>query len=184
MFTGLKKQIGNYKFRQNLKKVARKKHMVNLQDARSIAIIYLVQDEKIFRMIKNIQKNLSENKREVMVVGYIDRPDIPTYCIVPDSGYYFNQNEIDWLKIPKNDFLKKFIKKEFDILIDLSEDDMFTLKYLSGLSVAKLKVGKYSVFHEKIMDLMIDTKKEESIEYFIDQALYYLRAINNKRVNF
>lgn len=184
MFSGIKKYIGNYKFQRAMKKVTRKKHMVNLLDARSIAIIYLVADEKTFRLIKDIQKNLSENKREVMVIGYIDRPDIPTYCIVPDMGYYFNQNEIDWLSIPKNDYLKKFVKKDFDILIDLSDDDMFTLKYLSGLSQAKLKVGKYSPLHEKIMDLMIDTNKDKSLDYFIDQALYYLRAINNKRVNF
>lgn len=184
MFTGLKKEIGNFMFHRAMKKVARKKQMVNLQDARSIGIIYLVTDEKAFRLIKSIQKNLSDRKREVMVVGYIDSPDIPTYCIVPDSGYFFNQHDINWLSIPKNDYLNKFVQKKFDILIDLSDDNMFTLKYISGLSVAKLKVGKYSKEHEKIMDLMINAKKDKSIEFFIDQSLFYLRTINNKKVNF
>lgn len=177
---GLNKTIGNIIFNWAFIKQNRHKQMVNLNDAGTIGIIYLVKDEKTFNSIKKLTLSLSGEKRDVIVAGYIIGKEFPNYCIASNSGYFFNNQSLRWTGIPKNDYLSKFIEKEFDILFDFSQDNIFTLKYITGLSKAKLKVGEFSADREKYLDLMINTKPNTSLDELIYQTVYYLRTIKSR----
>lgn len=81
--------------------------------------------------------------------------------------------------------VKDFIEKEFDLLIDLSLHDNFTLKYISGLSKALCRVGKFSETNAEYYDLMIDLKPSMTTDDYIGHVQHYLTVIktNAKRIS-
>lgn len=175
----IKSYVGELVLNQRLKRLRRDKRVINLNEAKTVGIVYNVSDQKVFNTIKILVKELTTQKRQVMAIGFVNRKSIPNYCIAANSGYYFNQRDINWFGGPKNDYIKEFINKEFDILIDLNVDDEYVLRHISGLSRSKFKVGSYSKIHEKYFDLMIDFNSSK-IEEFIEQVLYYLLVLNRK----
>lgn len=176
----IKSYTGEFVLDQRIKKLKRNKRVINLNEAKAVGIVYNVSDQRVFNTIKGLVKELTTQKRQVMAIGYVDRNSIPNYCIAANSGYYFNQRDLNWYGGPKNDYIKEFINKEFDILIDLNLYDEYALRYISGLSRSKFKVGSYSKTHEKYFDMMIDFKSVSKIEEFIEQVLYYLLVLNRK----
>ena len=178
--TDIKQITAKFIFNQKLNKLKRQKKLVNLNEAKTIGIIYNVTDQEIFKKIKYLIKDLTTRNRQVMALGFINLKSIPNYCVAPNSGYFFNRNDLNWYGIPKNDYITKFINKELDILIDLTMDDVFVLKYISGLSKSKLKVGRYSEEYQNYYDLMINADKIKSIDTYIEQILHYLLILKSK----
>ena len=109
-----------------------------------------------------------------MALGFVNRKSIPNYCIAANSGYHFNLKDLNWYGAPKNDYIHEFINKEFDILIDLSLDDVFVFKYISGLSRSKFKVGRHNDNYLDCFDLMIKMEPTATLEAFIEQVVHYL----------
>ena len=176
----MKENVGKFLFKSRLKLVKRRKQLVNLHEAKTICIAYNVTSQEAFRTVKTMVKDLTTKQRQVMALGFINRESIPNYCVAANSGYYFNQRDLNWYGGPKNDYIKELINKEFDILIDLTLEDVFVLQYVSGLSRSKLKVGRYSKTHENYFDLMINLKKTATLEDFIDHVLHYLIILKRK----
>ncbi len=176
----IKEHSGEFFLRQKLNTVSRSKKLINLNEAKTIAIVYNVTSQTAFRTVKTMVKDLTTKQRQVMALGFINRKSIPNYCVAANSGYYFNLRDLNWYGGPKNDYLKEFIRKEFDILIDLTMEDVFILKYITRLSRSKLKVGKYSKLHEKYFDLMIKVDKSASMEDLIEHILHYLLILKKK----
>ena len=180
IITKIKQNAGEFLLKQKLSSVSRKKKLTNLNEAKSITIVYNVTSQTTFRTVKTLVKDLSTKQRQVMALGFINRKSIPNYCVAANSGYYFNLRDLNWYGGPKNDYLKEFIRKEFDILIDLTMEDVYILKYITGLSKAKLKVGRYSKKHENYFDLMINLKESSTMEDFIEHVLHYLLILKRK----
>ncbi len=180
IITKIKQSSGEFFFKQKLNTLSRKKRLINLNEAKSITIVYNVTSQTAFRTVKTLVKDLTTKQRQVMALGFINRKSIPNYCVAANSGYYFNLRDLNWYGGPKNDYLKEFIRKDFDILIDLTMEDVFILKYISGLSRSKLKVGRYSKIHENYFDVMINLDKSSSIDDFIEHVLHYLLILKRK----
>lgn len=178
--TNMKESVGKFLFKNRLKQLRRRKQLVNLNQAKTICIAYNVTSQAAFRTVKTMVKELTTKQRQVMALGFINRKSIPNYCVAANSGYYFNQRDLNWYGGPKNDYIKELINKEFDILIDLTLEDVFVLQYVTGLSRSKLKVGRYSKTHENYFDLMISLKKTATLEEFIDHVLHYLIILKSK----
>jgi len=71
----------------------------------------------------------------------------------------------------------KFLDKKFDILIDLNLNKLVLFDHLVALSLARFKVGRFRS-DKNYYDLMINTKNEPTLEYFIQQITHYLEMIN------
>lgn len=165
------------------RKYARQKRiktLVNLLDARTIGLVYKVKDEKQFNEVKKLIKELTHEKRQVMALGFVDEMTIPDYCVAAYSGYYFNRKALNWYGAPKSDYIITFINKEYDILIDLTTDYDYILKYIIALSMAHFKVGRQKNGFEKFFDLMIRMKKRDPMRDYVDQAIHYLTVLKSK----
>jgi hypothetical protein len=173
-------QIGKFILNRKLKNSSREKKVVNLDKARSIVLVYNVTDEKKFNIIKSISGDLSNDNRQVHVMGYVDSKSIPDYCVAANAGYYFSRNEINWYGGPKTDYLHQFVKKPFDILIDLTTEDTLITKYIAGLSNSKFKTGSFSKESQQYLDMMIEADPRESFENYLEQTLHYLKIIKSE----
>ena len=176
----LKKFTGNFIFKNKLSKLKRNKTLINLNKAKDIALVYKVNNEQDYNRINELIKSLKEKKKTVLTIGFINNKYIPPYCLSGHSGFFINLKDLNWYGKPKNDFINEFIKKEFDIIIDLSLEDNFALQYISGLSKSKLKVGRFGNNNSNYYDLMIQTKNETTLNEYIEQLVHYLSILNNK----
>jgi hypothetical protein len=177
---GLKKRTGYYVLRRRQKNVIRNKRLVNLDEAKSICIVYKVNTQYDFNLIKDLTRVLTAEKKNVMALGFVDREDIPNYCIAANAGYYFTRKDLNWYGVPRSDYLKSFIRQEFDILIDLSLDDTFINRYISSLSVSCFKVGLHTDYNQEHLDMMIKMEEKAELDEFILQTLNYLRMFKSK----
>ena len=73
--------------------------------------------------------------------------------------------------------LSHFVKKEYDILINLSNSDCIPIKYLVASSLAHFKIGQFEEGYE-IYDLMIKLDKEKGKERLMEEIKHYLNLIN------
>ncbi len=175
----IKRSVANYVLNKKLGKLKRDKKLVNLHNAGTIGILYNVSSQTTFQIVKTLVKELTSRQRQVMALGFVNRKSIPNYCIAANSGYHFNLRDLNWYGAPKNDYIHEFINKEFDILIDLSLDDVFVFKYISGLSRSKFKVGRHNDNYLDCFDLMIKMEPNVSLDALIEQVIHYLAIIKS-----
>jgi len=159
--------------------MGRKQKQINLNSARTVALLYYLPDESTYKLVETILTRFSDMNLKVSVVCYTDLKVFPHYFIPKISQDLITTKNVNWRLQPKNAFVKEFIENEYDILIDLSLAEYFPLLYCSALSKAGLKVGRFQEDHQLFYDLMIHTGPDETIDTFAAQIIHYLRRINN-----
>lgn len=178
--TKIQEIAGEVVLQRRYSRLERDKAVVNLLEARTIGLVYKVTDERLFNAVKKLIKELSNDKRQVMALGFVDDITIPDYCVAAYSGYYFNRKALNWYKAPKSDYVLTFINKEYDILIDLSTSNDYILRYIIGLSKARFKVGRQRRGVEKFLDLMIRMKKSAPFGDYVQQVIHYLTVLKSR----
>lgn len=152
---------------------------INLQSARTVALLYYLHDEATYKVMESILVKINELNLKVRVVAYTNQKFNPHYFIPKISQDIITGKDVNWRFQPKKAFVKEFIETEYDILIDLSLEDHLPLLYCAALSQAGLKVGRFQEDHELFYDLMIQTGPDETIDSFATQVIHYLSMINN-----
>ena len=55
----------------------------------------------------------------------------------------FYKKDLNWYYKPQNYIIDNFIKKEYDILINLCDSSIIPIKYLVASSLAHFKIGQF-----------------------------------------
>lgn len=173
----IKKNIGQWVFQRELKLNKRTKSVCNLDDAKSIGILYDATSEKQIKMIEPFVKYFFDLKKDVKALGYVNSKQL-SYCHIPKLQYdFFYQKDLNWYYKPQNYIINNFIKKEYDILINLCDSSVIPVKYLVASSLAHFKIGIHEEGYE-IYDLMMSLKKDKTIEKLINEIKHYINLIN------
>lgn len=152
---------------------------VNIESARTVALLYYLPDESTYKKVEVILGKLNELNLKIRVVCYTDMKIIPHYFIPKITQDIITAKDINWRFQPQKAFVKEFISTRFDLLIDLSLNNHLPLLYCAALSNAGLKVGRFQDDHELYYDLMIHASPDETIDSFAEQVIHYLSKINN-----
>ena len=80
--------------------------------------------------------------------------------------------------IPNSKKINLFIKKKYEILINLSLKNSFPTKYLALKSNSKYRIGIYTDSNNRDYDLMMKLKIK-SLDYFKKHLIHYLEIIDN-----
>jgi len=132
----------------------------NINNARHIGIIYNATEYISFEIIRNLVKDLSHDSRKVTVLGYVDSKNLIDNYLYRKGFDFFSKNELNWYSKPVSPVVDQFIKESFDILINLSLEDYYPIRYITALSGASFKTGKYAP-DDDYLDFMIDIEKEK-----------------------
>lgn len=172
-----KTKIGQIVFQNQLKSNKRKKEVCNLDSAKSIGILYDATNEEQINQIQPFVSYFFNLKKDVKALGYVNAKKL-LYCHTPKLQYdFFYLKDLNWYKKPQNYIIDNFIKKEYDILINLCDSSCIPIKYLVASSVARFKIGKHENGYE-IYDLMISLKEDKSLEKLMSEIQHYLQLIN------
>ena len=207
LLNNIKARIGSKVIDGKVRVIQRKACFVNLDEARSIGIIYDATETVTFNIIKDFAQHLSERNINLNVLGYVDRKELSEQLLYRKGFNFFCRKHLNWYFRPVSPVTDEFIKEQFDILLNLSLDDRYPVKYITALSAAKFKAGKYSS-DDRFLDLMIDITRyysslsgsrknpvsesprnehlknitgksdtEMLLKYLIDQLIHYLSII-------
>ena len=118
---------------------------------RTVAVLY--PNNNIQHIIQQIEKD----EKEVVVFT------------LPDK------KQIDWItERPKKDIREILIARQFDLLIDLTQQPSLTMQYMAMDIQADFKVGRF--IHEGIHDMTIDTAPQEAPDYLFEQIVKYIKV--------
>ena len=122
---------------------------------RTVAVLY--PNDNIQHIIKQIEKD----EKEVVVFT------------LPDK------KQIDWItERPKKDIREILIARQFDLLIDLTQQPSLTMQYMGMDIQADFKVGRF--IHEGIHDMTIDTAPQEAPDYLFEQIVKYIKMFGRR----
>ncbi len=177
MFKELRENIGYYFLEKKIAKIKRDPAFLNLNDAKTIAIVANIDTIEKYKTISKFTEWLRQQEKSVFVLAFVKNEEFQKFFYRGTSILFFSKKNMTWYGKPRNIQYEEFINKPFDILIDTSLTQIITMQYLVGLSKAQFKVGK---FYESrsYSDFMITLKPDDNLDYFIDQIKYYLTTIN------
>ena len=125
--------------------------MIKWDTVRTVAVLY--PNNNIQHIIKQIEKD----EKEVVVFT------------LPDK------KQIDWItERPKKEIREILTARQFDLLIDLTQQPSLTMQYMAMDIQADFKVGRF--IHEGIHDLTIDTAPQEAPDYLFEQIVKYIKV--------
>ena len=177
---GIRQKIGSYILEKKVNDLSRNKQFINLADSATIGIVFHQPDNGNFKAIQEFMKMLAAEGKQIAALGYIEGKNVPDFYLLRKGFNFFCDSDLNWFHQPEAGFVDDFVKREFDILINLSIDNSFPVEYIYALSNAKFKVGIYAngISHS---DLVIDVKDNHDVDYLIGQITHYLRIINRKQ---
>lgn len=179
MVESLKLRIAEYLLKKRLGRFSRSRELKNLKKCHSVLILSSESDDS----------SASESRR---LISYFKLLDKEVFCLfyegkkpkeIPVQNAdikAFNKSHLNKIFIPKDSNMLLLMDREFDLLIDLTIDEIFTLKYIHALSRAKLKVGAALNYKKRHGDLTIDIKGNPNVVYLITQIKHYLTQINQE----
>jgi hypothetical protein len=159
IFERTKAQWGEKILHSRLNSVDHVAEVCNIHKADSIGILFNATHQVSFEIVKELVKNLSKKNNTIDVLGYVDTKQLIDHYLYRKGFDFFTRKQLNWYYKPENSNVDEFIKKPFDILLDLSLDQHFPIRYILAFSEAKFKAGKYTEGAE-YLDFMIDISKE------------------------
>ncbi len=177
----IRKRTGRFILGWKVRRRSRNRQFVNLAEIMTVGVIFQATDNKDFESVNEFIKELKAEGKEISVIGYIESEKIPDSYLLRKGYQFFCTKQLNWYYSPKLPFIDDFIEKEFDLLINLSLDNLFPLYYLFALSKARLKAGKHFDSSE-YSDLSIDIKNRRDVRYLTEQITHYLKIINQKEL--
>ena len=172
----IKLRIAYSVLNNKVRKQSRKKGTFNLDSAKTVGIIINARNKDFFQTVQQFVSFLKSKHIDVWSLGYTDSQDVIEAYAYQIGMNHFTKKNLNWYYKPKGNNIDQFIRKEFDILIDLSLIEFFPIHYLIGMSKAKMKIGRY-IENNLYYDLMIDIDKNNNLEFLIEQIKHYLSII-------
>ncbi len=147
-------KIANSILKQRLKAHKRKLNAVNLDEAKSIAIVAEINLPEERKVIAEFIKPYLKNGIKCNVFGYISEPK-DSFSFISDKTYIFLRKEdFNLFLQPKNEELLNFLNEEWDFVILLSQKPIFLFKWIISQVKSGFIVGPSSDF-ENYLDFIV-----------------------------
>jgi hypothetical protein len=168
--------LNNFILNRKIKKTQRNVQFFNYETAKTIGILYKIENKHDFETVKEYSSYLSGKDMKVFSLGFVVNSDeIGTVYFGQGETNYFSEKHISKSGKIKETCVSEFIANELDVLVNLANPNNFYLEYVFALSKAKFKVS--GIIDCKYSDLNINNIENKDIHYFIEQVNHYLNTI-------
>lgn len=174
----IKRNTGSKALSKSLRSLKRNKKVHNLASAHKIGLVGIVNSNKDFDDIMDLQRLLIGKNMQVDVLVYYPGKETPQQLLMRKGINIFNRTEVNWYGKPLIPYAEQFCRYEYDVLIDLSLIELYPVRWISTLSRAMFKVGSLS-YSGNPFELIIDVDGKKEITYLSEQIIHYLNLLNN-----
>ncbi len=160
MFANIKKKIAYAQLKKRLKNFSRTKAFHNFETAKTLGIVYILDEEATWNLILQVSSQLKEAGIATKSVGIFHGNQKPLYAVENLSMDICSADQMNWYNKPQGVRIDDFMNTPLDLLIDLSLHEDYSCSYIVGLSKASCKVGITGInpILENIYDISITTK--------------------------
>ncbi|MBS1765546.1 MAG: hypothetical protein JSS90_11325 [Bacteroidetes bacterium] len=178
----IKQKAANYLFYRELQKHPHTPRTLSFNDARTIGILYDATIERNYETVKAYVKHLRDDfKKDVLALGYYDGKELPPMRFSKLGLDFFTQKNLNWHFKPSHPMVSKFVNVDFDYLICLNIERNIPLKYISAVTKAGFKIGRYEKSSQGLYDFMISVNGNVLLPQFIDLVNNYLKHIGKDK---
>lgn len=156
----------------------RKPNRFNFDAIKTVGILFDATNPDDFELVKRYILFLRDHRKKVKAIGFFNSKQTPSMAFSKLEYDFFSIKDLNWFGKPSSMIIQNFINEEYDLLIDLNINDHFSLKYISALSKANFKVGRYNEKELEIYDMMIDSDNTKTLKYFLRQVDLYISMLN------
>lgn len=175
----LRQIIANYLFLREFRNHKRNFESVTFDEAKRIGILYEATSDANYETVKQFVKEIRAQQKDVLALGYVDYNELPNMRFAKLGLDFFTRKSVNWKLKPQHPSVSNFIDTDFDILINLNTEKCFPLKYISAVTRARFKVGRYDPRNLPFCDLMIEAGENIGLKDFINQVTYYLKLLKH-----
>ena len=147
--------------------------MLNIKNAQKIGILFNATRAEDIISITSFAEKLKQSGKQTSILGFQH-----TKKKELTNPQFINNLDVNWFYIPESEKITEFHKKEFDILIGAFVNECLPLEYIAATSKAKFRVGTFSDETAAHFELMINTNKNQSLDYLLQQIDHFLNLIN------
>lgn len=177
LIENIKSTYAKRQIKSEAKNVSRRKIVSNIDDAKTVGIVFPFTDKEDFELLKKYVLYLREMKKKVKAIGYYKTKEEPNIQYSKVDYDFFSKKSHNWYGKPSDHLVTNFIEEEFDIMIDINPNEDSVITYIAAMSKAKFKVGRFDE-NDYIHDLMFEAPKEKGLKFFLRQVDTYLAMIN------
>ncbi len=175
----IKQKLGHFLLRRNVSAVKRNKAFHNFDSAKTVGVIFNATKQESYLLAISFIEFLTSKNIEVLALGYGLTSEAIGYFRYRAGINFYTLDKTNWQGKPLDKSFDEFVQVPFDMLIDISLADIYSIYYIIGMSKAKCKIAA-SGFLLNFADLIIDVKNNRSPEFFIEQLKHYMLAISKK----
>lgn len=174
----IKHKAGQY-FLRRKKEKKRDVETRNFELARSIGLLFKAESESDFILVKQYRKHLQSEYgiKNVEALGWISTKEMPDYTVTQRGFTFLNHTMCNWYLQPEGEDYEAFIKTPFDILIDLTFEEVITLRFALKQSNASMKVGRYHEEDYDLYDMTLNLPENTLLDEYLKQTDKYLNII-------
>jgi hypothetical protein len=173
----IKKFLAERSIHKVLTNQTRNSYYPDFKDIKTVLILFKSDEDEKNGFIREIIAELKSEGKKVTVWGYLDKKLTET-PILPDFRLFSNK-ELTFYKIPKPLLVNEFTHVEYDIVIQLSAEDILPLDYLLAQANSQFKVSKNKSY-KGVSDFMIELDETADDAFLYEKIMFYLKSIQAK----
>src|ERR1035441_1053203 len=100
LIQNIKDAFGNYFLSMERKSVHRNKKFMNMEEAKTIGIVFDATDKEDFELVKKYVLYLKEMKKKVKAIGFFNQKESPPMAFSKLEYDFFSLKDLLWNNIP------------------------------------------------------------------------------------
>ena len=177
LLENIKKYFAIKSINKVLASQVRNSYYPDFKSIKSILILFKSDEDEKNIFIREIIADLKSQGKKITVWGYLDKKVTET-AILPDFRLFCN-SEMTFYNIPKLLLTEEFTHVEYDMVIQITNADVFPLDYLLAQAKSPFKVSKVKPY-KGISDFMIEVDESADDVFLFNQIFFYLKSIQAK----
>lgn len=169
----IKERIFEYRRRKTPKQQA---VFPKYENVRSVLVLYESDLSEKNTVVKAIRDELLTQDKDVVLWGFCDKKEIVS-LVLPQSRI-LGRRDLNLLGAPKEEIVKDLQKRQYDLLIDLTQKPCLPLRYVSMYARTDFRAGLNIPGANN--DLLISTAPQETPQFLFEQIVKYLKMIQTK----
>jgi hypothetical protein len=143
---------------------------------RSVLLVYesdILEQNQV--VADTICRQLLADDKDVVLLGYVRKKEI-TSPVLPQSRI-LGTSDHNLFGIPRQELIESLQRRQYDLLIDLTQEPIIPLQYITMYAKADFKTGMKR--DNRLLDFMIETEPKQNPLFLFQQIIYFLKQIQS-----
>lgn len=145
------------------------------EEIRSVLILFESDPVEKNSVIMKLRDTLLQDDKDVVLLGFADKKGIQS-LILPQRRILGLRDLTFWGGL-KEDIINDIRSREYNLLIDLTQNNTRPLLYAASYARAQFKTGRKREL--PLYQFMVETEPQKDPSFLFDQILFYLRNIKS-----